>query len=187
MIKKKKKKESFSERVLNALLEKSLDFFDLSFKILFDPQELIRSSGMLHGYASPVNFSGKILKRSPYFKNEGKNFYVTERGRLKIIKTIIRSKINKKGLDKKWNGKWFGIIFDIPEANRKERSFLRRELNMAGCKELQKSVWITPFDIEKELLALLNLWKKDFRGDIRFIKIEKISGEDEIMDYFKFK
>lgn len=180
------KEESISEKVLNFIGEKSLEFLDLSLKIMFDPEDLIRTYWGGSMYRSPSYIPRAVysLKRSSYFKQEGKKFYVTKKGRLRIIKNIIR---NKKNQTKKLNGKWLGIIFDIPEVNRKERAFLRRELNMAGCKELQKSVWITHFDIEKELLALLLLWKKDFKGDIRFLKIEKISGEEQIKKYFKIK
>jgi hypothetical protein len=174
-----KNKEPFSDKVLKFIGEKSFEFLDLSFKIMFDPEEIIKKYGCTFSYAPRAIYN---LKKSPYFAQQDKKFYVTEKGRIRIIKNIIK---NKKIQTKKLNGKWFGIIFDIPEANRRERAFLRRELNMVGCRELQKSVWITPFDIEKELLALLSLWRKDFRGDIRFLKIDKISGEEKIKKIFQ--
>ena len=176
-----KNKEPLPEKVLKFIGEKSLEFFDLSFKLVFDPEEIIKNYGFTFSYAPRAIYN---LRKSPYFNQEGKKFYVTEKGRIRIIKNIIR---NKNIQAKKLSGSWLGIIFDIPEANRRERAFLRRELNMAGCKELQKSVWVTPFDIEKELLALLSLWKRDFKGDIRFLKIEKISGEEQIKKRFKIK
>ena len=172
----KNKKYLLTEKVLNVLAEKSLEFLDLSVKIMFDPKQLARDCGLL--YKSPTAL--RNLQRSPYFKYQDKKFYVTGKGRMKIIRNIIQ---NKKNKNKK--GQWNGIIFDIPEANRRERAFIRRELTMAGCKELQKSVWITPLNIEKELLVLLTLWKKDFKGDIRFLRISKISGEKEVKNYFK--
>ena len=182
---KKKREESLGDKVLNFIGEKSLEFLDLGLTIMFDPEELIRTYGItLYKNPSYIPRVVNNLKKSPYFGRRGEKFYVTEKGRMRIIKNIIR---NKNVHVKILKGSWLGIIFDIPEANRRERAFLRRELNMAGCKELQKSVWITPFDIEKELLALLSLWKKDFKGDIRFLKIEKISGEEQIKKYFKIK
>ncbi|OGZ79651.1 MAG: hypothetical protein A2358_01655 [Candidatus Staskawiczbacteria bacterium RIFOXYB1_FULL_37_44] len=174
-----KNKEPLPEKVLKFIGGKSLEFLDLSFKLVFDPEEMIKNYGFIFSYAPRVIYN---LKKSPYFSQQGGKFYVTEKGRMRIIKNIIRSKNNQF---KRLSGSWLGIIFDIPEANRRERAFLRRELDMAGCKELQKSVWVTPFDIEKELLALMSLWKKDFKGDIRFLKIDKISGEEEIKKYFK--
>lgn len=177
------REESLSEKVLKFLGEKSMDFLNLGLIIMFDPDKLIREYGItLYKSPSYIPKAVQKLKKSPYFAKKGSKFYVTEKGRIKIIKNILK---RKNQVDKELSGLWLGIIFDIPEANRRERAFLRRELTMAGCKELQKSVWVTPFDIEKELLALLALWKKDFMGDIRFLKIKEISGEADFKKRFK--
>ncbi len=177
-------KEPLTKIILNYLGETSKDLLDLSLKIVFDPRALTRGMSLYKdaSYYFPQEFSN--LKKSSYFKKDGEKFYLTEKGRIKIIKNILR---NKKIKNRKWNGVWLGIIFDIPEINRKERAFLRRELEWIGCKELQKSVWVTPFDIEEELLALLKLWKRDFRGDIRFLRIQKITGEDALKKRFEVK
>jgi len=174
-----KNKEPFTDKVLNYLGETTSNLLDVSFRLVFDPHEIIKEYGPAFSYAPKAIYS---LKKSPYFKFEKNKIYVTERGRMRIIKNIIK---NKKTL--KLKGCWLGIIFDIPEVSRRERNFLRSELRQAGCRELQKSVWITPFDIEKELKTLLSLWKKDFRGDIRFLKIDKISGEEEIKKHFNIR
>ncbi len=180
-MKKEKKKEFLTDKILEFIGQKSLDFLDLGFKIIFDPREIIKTYGITlykdHSYVPRTIYS---LKKSPYFKQQNGKFYVTERGRMRIIRNILKYKSKSRNP----NEAWLGIIFDIPEKSRRERAFLRRELTLAGCKELQKSVWITPFDIEKELLALLRLWKKDFKGDIRFLKIDKISGENQIKKLF---
>jgi hypothetical protein len=181
-----KTKKPITDKVLEFLSEKSLEFLNLGCQILFDPKELVRNYGIIlygnNSYFPKTSYNS--LKRSPYFESQGKKFYVTEKGRMRIIRNIIKNKNNQT---KSVSNKWYGIIFDIPEADRRERSFLRKELTMAGCKELQKSVWITPFDIEKELLVLLKLWKKDFNGDIRFLRIDKISGDDQIRKLFTVK
>ncbi len=172
-----KNKESFPDKVLNYLGETALNLFDFGFRLVLEPDEIIKNYGPIFSYAPRAIYN---LKKSPYFKQEGQKIYVTEKGRMRIIENILK---NKKC--QKLNGLWLGIIFDIPEASRRERAFLRKELTSAGCKELQKSVWITPFDIEKELKILLPLWKKDFKGDVRFLKIKEISGEEEIKEYFE--
>ncbi len=49
-----------------------------------------------------------------------------------------------------WNGIWYVLIFDVPEAERHYRDTLRgflKRLRM-GC--LQKSVWVTPRDIRPD-------------------------------------
>lgn len=181
---KKTHEKPLSGKILDYLGETSKNILDASVRVVFDFKSVHREVGIsLYGnsfYYFPREISN--LKKSAYFSYEEGKFYLTDKGRIKIIESILKK---KKITDKKWDGLWRGIIFDIPEASRKERAFLRKELRWVGCKEIQKSVWITPLDIEKELLAILKLWKQDFSGDIRFLKIERITGEDEIKKYFE--
>ena len=122
------------------------------------------------------------LKRSKYFTFGNNTFYLTPWGREKIIKLVVKKKKDKKY---RWDGRWRGIIFDIPELNRRDRSFLRKELHWMGFKELQKSVWVVPYNIEEELRALLKLWKLNFHGDIRLLKIDKIEKDTDLKKYFQ--
>jgi len=46
-----------------------------------------------------------------------------------------------------WNGIWYVLIFDVPEAQRHYRDNLRRFLKKIHMGCLQKSVWVTPKDI----------------------------------------
>ena len=39
--------------------------------------------------------------------------------------------------------------------------------------------------IPKELLTILELWKNDFKGDIKFFKIDKITDHKKLQSYFK--
>ena len=56
---------------------------------------------------------------------------------------------------KGWDGKWRVVFFDIPEAQRSVRDGLRFELKKLGFGLWQRSAWITPFDITKELSSYL--------------------------------
>jgi len=184
----KKKKINFpTKTVLSYLKDTSKNLLDLSVNIFFDPDALIRNAGFYVKYPSFPSLLEKWLSNT---KNNsptaslaytGNKIYLTDSGRIKIIKSIIKDK-NKRS---SWDGKWRAIVFDIPELNRKERRFLRTELKQLEFKELQHSVWVCPFNIEQELSALLKLWKIDFKGDIRFLKIEKIVDDKDIKKYFK--
>jgi len=57
-------------------------------------------------------------------------------------------------------------------------------LKWLGFKELQKSIWIFPFDIKKELLTLLQLWESDFSGDIRILVIDEITKDENFKKHF---
>ena len=141
--------------------------------------------GFYTDYSRPY-FSKKIsyLKKSKYFTFKNNKFYLTPWGRIEIIKTVIKKRKDRKF---RWDGKWRGIIFDIPELNRKDRVVLRKELKWMGFVELQKSVWVVPYGIEIELRTLLKLWKTDFKGDIRFLMIDKIEKDTDLKKYFSLK
>lgn len=52
--------------------------------------------------------------------------------------------------NKPWDGKWRIVMFDISEAEKKSRDYLRRKLKELGFGMLQESVFITPHDILRD-------------------------------------
>lgn len=174
------KEDSLIKKILIHLGETSVELLKLGATVAFDPHSFLRG---IPGDYPKAQLAKNIsyLKRSKYFTFENNKFYLTQWGRVKIIKAVIRKK-NKEEL--KWDGKWRGVIFDVPESNRRDRNFLRRELHQLDFQELQKSVWISPHNFEKELRALLKLWKIDFSGDIRFLVIHKIENDSDLKKKF---
>jgi len=173
------KKGSIGQKILSYLGETAEGLLELSVNMIFDPNAFLDINADRNGR----NFyqSLKQMERNGYLKKKQGKLYVTEKGRTKIIKKLLKDKPTEQ--KKQWDGKWRGIIFDIPEINRRERDFLRRELKIIGLVEVQQSVWVFPFNIEKELKTLLKLWKTDFSGDIRFILIEKMNDSDLIEQF----
>ncbi len=49
--------------------------------------------------------------------------------------------------NRKWNGIWYVLAYDVPEAQRSYRAHLRRFLKKERMGGLQGSVWVTPRDI----------------------------------------
>ena len=185
MVKIKNSSTSIAGIFLEYLKETSKNLLDSSVDIIFEPEKIISQAGFTVKYPHItslfLNRRMHNLKNSPNFNYKNEKIYLTEKGRIKIIKSVIREKNDAK----KWDGKWRAIIFDIPEINRKERRFLRTELKWMKFRELQKSIWICPHGIDKELTALLKLWKIDFRGDVRLLVIDKITEDKDIKRYFK--
>ncbi len=179
------KKNSLAQKILVYLGETCGNLLDLGYKLIFEPHRFIRQHGLALYRDYRITFDEFSkgfyeLKKNKYIQKEGKLCYVTPKGRAEIIRTVIRSKPRKE----KWDGKWRAIVFDIPEMSRRDRAFLRRELRWIGFTELQKSVWIFPYDIEKELAALIKLWGKDFKGDIRFMKVETLKEDKDLRKLF---
>jgi DNA-binding transcriptional regulator PaaX len=56
--------------------------------------------------------------------------------------------------DRKWNGIWYLLVFDIPETDRSYRNVLRQFLKRQRMGCFQKSVWICPHDIRPQYADL---------------------------------
>ena len=57
---------------------------------------------------------------------------------------------------RKWDKKWRGIIFDIPEKYKAKRDYVRNILSEVGFRRLQNSVWVYPYDCE-EVMSLMKV------------------------------
>ncbi len=53
--------------------------------------------------------------------------------------------------DKKWDGKWRLVIWDVPEKRRLARDLLRFKLKQLGFKKWQQSVWASKINCTKLL------------------------------------
>ena len=65
----------------------------------------------------------------------------TKKGVLRLLKAKVNQQTEK---NKRWDGRWRIIIFDIPEKRRVARDNLRMVLKNLGFIKLQNSVWISP-------------------------------------------
>jgi DNA-binding transcriptional regulator PaaX len=85
-------------------------------------------------------------------------------------------------IDKKRDGVWKIIIFDIPETKRQVRNVLRSKLSSLGFRKWQNSIWISPFIIAPEIEAELNELAKHFF--IRLMKTTDINVTDDLEKMF---
>ena len=106
------------------------------------------------------------LKRKNYIKVENlkgkKAIILTKEGLGKALKAsfIIDGKERRK------DGKWIMITFDMPAKNKKARDLLRSILYNLGYKIFQQSVWVTPYDVSEKTESLLQFYSLD-----RYVKI----------------
>ena len=115
---------------------------------------------------------------------EGKNGWITlrltKKGRLKALNCQLNNIKNKK---EKWDRKWRMVAFDIPQSYKRGRDALRRKLKKIGFCELQKSVFITPYECKEEIKALVKFF--DLEKYVRFGILEYIDNEALFIKYFK--
>ena len=105
---------------------------------------------------------------------------LTEKGMLRALNIIFKRLENRK---EEWDGKWRMFAFDIPEECRKGRNALRYRFRSAGFYELQKSLFVYPYDCQKEVMALVKLFKLE--KYIRFVVADFIDNEESLK--FKFR
>jgi DNA-binding transcriptional regulator PaaX len=107
---------------------------------------------------------------------------LTERGKkLANWMQIDALKITKP---KKWDKKWRLVIFDISQLKKFYREIFRGKLKELGFCQLQKSVWVHPFNCEDEIQLLrdfCNLTEKE----IRIIVSENIGSDKELRNHFE--
>ena len=88
-------------------------------------------------------------------KNNRDYLEITNRGRRQLVEYNIDTvKIQKQ----KWDGLWRIVVFDIPEKYRFARVDLREKLREIGFRKLQKSVWICPYQCEKEISFIASVY-----------------------------
>jgi len=178
------RENSIPFRVLKSLGELA----EIGLEILvWDYKSLQRRSGIKYMYLPPrpLFYKGlNSLKKSRIIKEKiikgEKVIEFTPKGRAELMK--FKLKVKMKNL--KWDGKYRGICWDVPEISRADRDFLRNTLKWLGFKEVQKSFWIIPHEIKEDLQELIRLCKKGLEGDIRFLTIEKIENDEDLRKYF---
>ena len=100
-------------------------------------------------------------------------------------KAALTYKIDEMSIPKptRWDGKWRIVLFDIPESIKKLRNTLRTKLRQLGLLELQKSVFIHPYECRDEIDFVIELYNA--RKFVRFIEATGLDNELHFKHKFK--
>ncbi len=90
----------------------------------------------------------------------------------------------KIAVPKKWDGQWRVVIYDIPLKFKKASDAFRRKIKELGMYQLQKSIWVYPYDCIKELEFLCGVYGVPLENCILYIKTKDLPKEREIKDFF---
>jgi len=118
------------------------------------------------------------------FENKNGQIYIslTKEGRKKAGKYQIDDLEIKK--PSKWDEKWRILIFDIKDKQKLKREALRGKIKQLGLFQLQKSVWVYPYDFEKEI-ELLRSFFGFSSSEMQFIVASKIENDRELKNHFE--
>jgi hypothetical protein len=151
-------------------------------------------------------FLHKIAKK--YFKNKiderARRIRLLEKRRLldieelkdgsvKVIltrmgkKIIHQYKIEELRIEKplKWDGRWRIVIYDIPQNLRRASNAFSRKIRSMGLYQLQKSIWVYPYDCLSELEFLCAVFDLPLEDCILYFKTEELPKEKQIRKFFK--
>jgi hypothetical protein len=92
---------------------------------------------------------------------------------------------NLNHVQRKWDGRWRVVIFDIPEYRKSTRQKVRMMLRSFGFQCLQNSVWIYPYDCEDAIL-LLKADAKVGKGMLYMI-VDTLEGDKQLRSHFGLK
>ena len=152
-------------------------------ELFFDHLYQIRRDLEKERLKKQINNAFNNLKRRGFFiqkKIGNKNvFFLSPKGIEKVLKMKLKQNIKTK--KKKLKNKYFVVIFDIPEKMRSKRELFRDYLKKFKFKQLQKSVWVAPFDLFKEVLAVVKLCQVE--PYVKFMVVQKIS-RNNLRDIF---
>jgi len=115
--------------------------------------------------------------------DESIEIVLTEKGKLKALEGKIDELEIK--IPKTWDKLWRVVIFDIPEEKKRARDILRGRLKRLGFLELQKSVFIFPYECKDEVEFVVEVF--EIRKYVRYLVVKEITNEEELLLKFKLK
>lgn len=106
---------------------------------------------------------------------------ITKEGKLRAL----RYKIDEMMVvpQKKWDGLWRIVIFDIPEKERHLRDIFRQHLKLLRFYQLQKSVWVHAYPCMDEIEFLRQIYHVGF--NVSYIIAQQIEDDTLIRSHFK--
>lgn len=84
---------------------------------------------------------------------------------------------------KKWDKKWRVLIFDIKEKQKIKREALRGKIKELGLYQLQESVWVCPYEFQKEMETLRNFFQLK-NDEMKVITASDIENDERIKTFF---
>jgi DNA-binding transcriptional regulator PaaX len=108
---------------------------------------------------------------------------LTNKGKSRIREFSIDTVFIKK--PEKWDGKWRILIFDIPTKPKiynLAREALRNKIKDLGFYQMQKSVWVYPYDFEDEILFVAEAF--EVQKHVEILTVEKLLHGKKIKRFF---
>ena len=123
----------------------------------------------------------RLISRGLVARTDSDRLTLTEKGK-RYAKAMDQTGRLQFAKNRKWDGRWRIVIFDIWERRREARSRLRTRLQTIGFVKVQNSVWAYPYECE-ELIAFAKTELKLGKG-LLYMIAEGIEGDKELRERF---
>jgi len=141
-----------------------------------------------HMAVKKIENSFSYLKKEQYIKvtkehNGQVQVKLTNKGKKRLVEYSLSSLEIRK--PEKWDGKWRVLMFDIPAHSKAydyARDALRNKIKALGFHQIQKSVWVYPYECEDELLFIAEMFK--VQNYVEIMTVEKILHEKVVRKNF---
>lgn len=110
--------------------------------------------------------------------HDGVEIALTKAGRIKWQSIDLETPLHER----KWDGKWRLVLFDIPVGKRHNANELRKHLRLLGFRLLQHSVWITPYPCATKIAVIRQIY--DIKDHVRIVEVSAIEREQELITLF---
>lgn len=114
-------------------------------------------------------------------KNGEFQFRLTRKGRDKFESIVIEELSIPKPA--RWDRKWRAVVFDIPASYSYKRKVLLHKLRVMDFYKLQDSVWIHPFECEKEVGVIVK--HLGLGAYVSFMVVDSGNFTDHAIEHFK--
>lgn len=136
------KRQSVIHEVLKALIP----YTDQNLKLVFQPGRFFYDlEKITFANRQTLKTTLSRAKKSGYIEMKSGAPMLTQKGREKL------GQLQKPDL----LAGWLLVSFDVPEARRHDRYALRRYLKLRDFRQLQKSLWYSPYDYAEDLREVI--------------------------------
>lgn len=149
--------------------------------------QILKMLGFIPDYKSRTRTERtlKSLKRrgllSFKIKNGKTTIKLTEKGKLYYKRLSIESiKLPKY---KNWDNVWNILTFDIPESERINRKHFSKTLSILGMYNLEKSIFVYPYECHKELLEIAEVFLVS--KYVHYIRATYVQNDGSAKKFFK--
>ncbi|MEK7154876.1 MAG: CRISPR-associated endonuclease Cas2 [Patescibacteria group bacterium] len=135
-------------------------------------------------FPSVVERVGERLLREGYVEKKetvgGVVVKITEKGKRRVLLFKLEE-MKPKG--EKWDRMWRVVFFDISEVDKNKRDQLRKYLKKLGLKQMQESVWVSPYEVGDEVKYLREVLEVPHSVKLGLLK--EVENEKELKEWFE--